>query len=424
MNSINLNENLETQYHTVNSNKVTITLATLFASVYFLFVWKPPFLHSYNPPWFLVLSLAIITYLLLNKPIKWVRSTPFLSVFGLNFFGAIVSLFRAPEINLALQNTIAGGINFIIFLLFIPIIARQSFRKILIFILITSALLWSIEIQRLILSHDILFYSTFGETGSDKNAVGFLLALASIVLFYIAVFWKPLKRNRRLVKFIIRVTLVLFGIFFIYSLALIYARSAILIAISGICCIFVILIIKSRNLPLGILQSILFGSFIIVSVFYLLPRISEISPAWVYISDNFEEGGIIGSFPTRILLIKKGLFLISQNPIIGMGIGSSRAAVNTFDAQFPRYLIHNSYITDWVEKGILSVLSYIIWFFIYFRILKRLFFKVTLVDQIWLILFVPLFIEMNFLDMSTTSIIMLVILTGIYYEHFRILRST
>ena len=68
------------------------------------------------------------------------------------------------------------------------------------------------------------------------------------------------------------------------------------------------------------------------------------------------------------------------------------------------------------EKGILGLLSYVVWFIVYFNFTRRKFLSVPIADQTWLILVVILFFEMLFKDLGSISFFMLAIFSGIYYE--------
>jgi O-antigen ligase len=111
--------------------------------------------------------------------------------------------------------------------------------------------------------------------------------------------------------------------------------------------------------------------------------------------------------------LNKGLYIIRQNPILGVGIGGSRFAVSEGLVYYPHYLIHNTFLTDWAEKGFLGLLSNFVWIWFYVKLVRKYFFSVALADQIWLVLFSLVFFEMLFLDMGI-GVAMQVILAGIY----------
>jgi O-antigen ligase len=283
-------------------------------------------------------------------------------------------------------------------------------------ILIGTAILWTFEIQNLVRTYGTLAYSTFGLTGDDKNSIGFVLALAGIVLFYLAVFWKPTKPMPKSPLFLLRLVLGLAGLYFFYNMFLIYARSALLLALMGMGAILVVMFIKSPGKS-RFLRVALIAAALILAGFLALPKVLAISPRWIDMAANFQMAGV-DAFPHRVILIQKGIFLISQNPFLGVGIGGSKASVSSSSNFFPGFWIHNLYLTDWAEKGVLGLLSYVVWILAYLKIVRTKFLDLPLIDQVWLVLLMLLFLEMLFLDINTVSYIMLGILTGIYYEQY------
>lgn len=392
-------------------------LPAILVSLYFMYLWKTPILPLVSLKWYMVLGLAVFAFLVQKRSLNMHAASLFWVVYGLGFFGATLSLLRATSLDLALWNTLGLGISFVTYLLFIPTFATRLTRGILLFILIGAAVLWAVEIQRYVNAHGILIYATFSETGEDKNHIGFDLSLASTALLYLSIYWKPSRAWRKWLVFVIRLVFGLGAIYMFYSLSLIYARSGILTTFVGIGAVLVVMFIKSprrsRFLRVGMAVSI-----IVLVVMFLIPQVLAVSPDWESMYNRMlTEGG--GAFYNREVLIRKGLYLVSQNPFLGVGAGGSRLAVTGY-ATFPGYLIHNSYLTDWAEKGLLGLLSNVVWIMAYFKMFRKKFLDLPLTDQIWLLLFIPLFFEMNFLDMSSISTTMLVILSGIYFEQYYI----
>lgn len=392
-------------------------LAIIMVSVYFLSLWAPPNLPIPNLRWYMALGLAIFAFVLQKRSLNIQAASVYWIVFGLNFLGAVLSLLRAPLMDLALWNTIGLGISFVTYLLFIPVLATRLARRILLMLLIGTAILWTFEIQRLLREHTALYYSTFAETGSDKNFVGFGLSLACVAVFYLIMFWNPSKAFPKWQVFALRLILGLAGIYFFYNVSLIYARSGILTIFVGNGAVLGVFFFRkpriSSLLRIGGLIAI-FAVFILL----LLPRILAASPYWKAMFNRMQDEGM-DAFSLREIVLQKGLFLIGENPFLGVGAGGSRAAVSSVYGDFPGYLIHNSILTDWAEKGILGLLSNVVWILMYLKILRRNLFNLPIIDQIWLIIFIPLFFEMNFFDMSSITMTMLAILAGINHEQYQ-----
>jgi len=391
-----------------------IWLPVFLVGLYFLFLWQPPLIPLPNLRWYMVLGLSVFAYILHKLPLNLKAASVFWSIYGLSFFGAILSILRAPSLDSALWNTVGAGIAFVTFLFFLPVLATKQARRFLLIILITAAVLWSFEIQQLVAKHGILVYSTFLETDGDKNHIGLLLALASTVLFYLTVFGVPLKLQQKWQIFLIRMILFLGGVYLVYTLSLIYARSGILTVFVGMLSIIGIKLVQDKSGRSFI--SIIFIVAIMIFLLgnFILPKILEVSPAWEYLL----RSTLTGTVANRFMLLQKGWFLVSTNPFIGVGLGGSRAAISSSYGNFPSYLTHNAYLTDWAEKGILGLLSNIVWIFIYLRFTRKNFFILSVFDQIWLLIFFLVFFEMNFINMGSISMMMLAIFSGIYYEQY------
>lgn len=387
--------------------------------IYFLSLWKPPAWPLADFRWYIVLGLAVAAFLMAKKKLSMYTIRALWIVYGVSLLGAILSLLRASDFNRATWNTVGMGINFLSCLLFMPTLASRKTRHFLLVILVGISILWTLEIQRLVTMHGALYISTFGETGENKNNIGMSLSLACISLFYLSVFWKPSKITSKPLLFVMRLGLGILAIFLFYNLVIIYARSNVLATFLGVIIVLAVMIIKPQNSSGGwrIIAVLL---IIAGTIVFLLPRILTVAPRWNDFS-NFQNDGlsVIGTYDVRTLLIQKGLFLIRQNPFIGVGVGGSRFAAYDNQNYFPQYLLHNTFLADWVEKGILGLLSNAIWVVLYFKTLRNRYFSLSLVDQIWLILFMLIFFEMNFINMSSISYFMLALFAGICADEQR-----
>lgn len=387
--------------------------------LYFLIIWLPPDLMPVHAiRWYMALGVAALVFLLEKRMVDRRAAGLFFVVLGLNFFGAVLSLWRAPDFSLALRNTVAFAINIVFYLLLIPVMSTRLARKVLLAVLVGASLLWVIIINQLIQSYGTLGYGTFPEvTGADKNAIGYRLTLGSIILLYLVAFWKSPKQLPPSMVFLIRLIMGLGGLYFIYSVSLIYARSALVMALLGVGIILLRLFIsspkKSRILRIGAATLI-----VSLSVIWFLPKVLSISPSWYRMSNDLQTEGVF-AFTIRLTLLGKGLYLIRQNPFLGVGIGGSKASISSFEANFPHYFIHNTYISEWAEKGLLGILGYLIWFILYLKFIRKNFLDLPVTDQIWLLLIFLVFFNLNFLDINSTAYLMFIIFIGIYAEQYK-----
>ena len=392
--------------------------SVLLFSIYFLSLWNAPQLPIPILGWEIVLGLAFLSYITQKSPLNLRAANIFWVVYGLGFLGAILSLLRAPTFDNALSNTVAMGIAFITFLLFIPLLATRQARRFILVLIVANSFLWTLEIRRLLSTHGSLIYSTFAETGSNKNLIGYSFVLAAVTLFYISVFWKPSVKVRNWQAFLIRWSLRAGCLWFIYHITLIYDRSSIMLSFVGIGVVLMMLVIKTPNKLKGLLLAVLALLIIILIVQYLIPNILASSPYWDVMYSKFAEQGFMGPFSNRLVLFRKGWYLIRQNPILGVGLGGSRAPVSDY-LEFPGYFIHNAYLTYWAERGIFGLVSIFIWVLAYVNWLRSKILGPHLTDQIWSILFLLIFIAMIYTDSNTINMISLAVLAGIYYQQYQ-----
>jgi hypothetical protein len=92
-------------------------------TLYHLYLWIPEYIALPAVRWYMPLGVALFAFLLLRMPLNMRAAKPFWLIYGLALFGAILSLLRAPNIDLVLWNTVGMGFIFVTFLLFVPILA-------------------------------------------------------------------------------------------------------------------------------------------------------------------------------------------------------------------------------------------------------------------------------------------------------------
>ena len=398
-------------------------LSTLLVSIYFYLLWQPPLHRAIFLPWYLVLGIAGLAFLILKLSLNLRYGNVFIMVMGLGFLGGVFSLFRAPDLSQALWNTVAFGINIVIYLLMLPVLATQITRRFLLFLIVIIAILWAINIQELLLTNEVLYYKTFGDASEitrasrDKNMVGYCISLGSQTLFFLTLFWQPRKNISNFRKFLVRSAFGITGLFLLYSIFLIYARSAIITVFVGVFVIALIYVIENKQkLNISYLKAFIPIVIIVVSIWFLWPKILENSPSWIKMIEQPATKGL-DAYSSRTDLLLQGLEVIKQNPIIGIGIGETKAS--SFIIQgYKGALLHNLYLTDWLEKGILGIISYLVWIITFVRFFRKKYSQLSLVDKVWIFLQFSLFVELFFIDINTISSTMLLIFAGICYEQY------
>lgn len=401
--------------------------AAALLGVYFLSLWPAPFLSLDNLGWEIVVVLSLAAYVIQGERFNLKAAVILWVVLAFGLLGALLSLLRAPNVDQALWNTLALFINSICLLLFLTTMATQEARKMLLILLIGNGLLWSFEIQRLVNTYGVLSYSTFGETGSGKNSIGFFLALGAVTLFYLSVFFKRVNPLSFWFLVILRLIFFVTGAWLFFSLSLIYARAALIAALLGIFAICVVFFVQTRRDRRSPAKPLFFMFGLLLLGNSLIEPVMSVSPQWAVRYERLIEGIVSGSAEkvssSRVNLLQKGWALIGDNPFLGVGVAGSRPAYFADNASYGVGLLHNSFFTEWADKGILGLFAYIVWIIFYAKVVRSLFWSVSVIDRLWLLLFMPLFAAMMFKDFTSLNMLFLTVLGGIYYEQVVLLKK-
>ena len=388
-------------------------LPSVLVGFYYISLWSPPFIAIPALTWYIALSLAALAALIQGRKLDFQGVKTYFIILLLNFAGAVFSLFRAPFLDEAIWNTIGFAGNIVGYIFFLPVLASRQTRSFILFLHVGVAILWVFSIRDLVSTHGILEYGTFRETGNNKNHIGICLALAAVILIYAAAF---IQIGRTWYGAIAKVFIGGGGILILFHLSLIYARSSLLAAILGILSTLFVLVINNRNWLRGVFKGFVAMAITTAIVMAALPNVLSISTAWEKMVFNPEANEAGNTYDDRVLILQKGFYLVGQNPIIGVGIGGGRHGVNTIDKKFTITLMHNSYLADWVDKGILGLISNFVWLGTFLVFVRKKFFRLAVTDQIWMVLSGMIFFTMFFKDLSTLCFTILTIQAGIIYE--------
>ncbi len=385
----------------------TNLLSKFLFTAYLFYLFSPVSSELPHLKWYMLLSLSLLCFLINRFKFSLTSTKLYSTVYILYIIGAFFALLRNPT-STTTTNAIGIIIIFLTYLLFHSILDSNG-RKYLLLSILLSSLLWTFEIQELVNYYSTLHYSAFGDTGTNKNMVGFLFVISIVTLFYffLRYNWPP-NRMYYLIKF----GLLFFIIYLAFNLFLIYDRSAIITLTVGV--MVALYKTKKTGMSIYLYYTIVLGALFYFAISYILPGIISISPKWLDYYYLVTDYGI-SSFDSRYILIQKGIYIIMQNPIIGVGISGSRDAI----AHFPGFLIHNNWLSDWAELGIFGLIADLILIRYIYIMLKREFFsKLNLVDQSWLIICVPFVIESFFKELAGFRIILLIIISSIYSSNF------
>ena len=390
-------------------------LPAILLGLYYFNSWQPLGVWFEGMRWYMALGLAGLAFLMQGRRLGMKNTKLFWMVQGLAVLGAVISLPRALYPESALWNAVGMQISFVTMLLFVPVLSTKLTRRCMLIALIAAAIFWVIGLQRLRREVGVFLpYSTFYAKRIDKNYLSLCLALASTSLLSFVALWKPSKLLRPWQVFLIRVVLSLSGLYMIYIIVLTYSRSGLLTACVGVLTVLGAKLVQERRLS-GVFRMGLIISLIMGGVVLSLSQVLDAAPYWDLMAEPLLNVGDPTLMVSRRHLFDKGLRLIRENPILGVGIEGTKAASLSVDGDSIRGLIHNSYLTAWAELGILGLVSHIAWILAYFKILRTKFFDSPLVDQIWLLLFIPFFFDLNLFDIGSQIVMMTAILAGIYH---------
>jgi O-antigen ligase len=393
--------------------KIIALLPFLF---YYGNVWNAPFLPNYDLHWYEIFFVGLFAAIMVKEKVSTTEVKLFFWVASIKIVAGFLSLFRTEHDDVAINGLLGMVVNFISFYLLIPLFLDKEVRLWVLVFHLLIMLSWSFEIQGLTNTQTELTYGSFGETQSNKNHIGIGLALAAIVAFYLILDFKYFKSN--LINNFAKLGFSAYLIFILFNLSMIYARSSILAVVFGILIILFLKFLNTKGRVKLVFQGLglVFGIFLLLQIF--LPKIMSTATQWESILEKMEEDGTEGgTVGDRIELLNKGWYLVSQNPIIGVGIGGGRFPV----ANFKVGLMHNSYMAELVDLGLIGLMGTIIWVFYLRKFIAKKFNKVDIVDKSWLLMNTVLFFSMIFKDFSPLYLFSIFVAIIIYYSRIDLL---
>ena len=393
-----------------------ILIGLLFVSLWDVKLLRVQGLGIKDIRWFQFLALGMYVFLFHGLGFNFYAARKLLIIYGLMIVGALLSVLRADDVSQVSNNTAGMAAAQISFLLMLPVLATRRLRMMSMLALIGVAVILSVQVLVLTAQFGGRTRFVFKEYIGDKNYVTLCLSLASTALLSFALFWR-ISSARRLRRVIIRILATIGCFCFIYVASLTYSRSGLLTAISAAVIVLSLYAIKKK--VRGWIVSIFLVSTLAILTANFLPEYLEAYPFWKTNFGRFVNWQSDDEMRTRRTLFAKGIELVSENPIIGIGPGLSQFA-RTEEGQSgtPKYLIHNSYLTTWVELGMLGLVGC---FFYLTYLSKELIAHLQrpnaeLINLVWLMTLVPFFIMQFFLDVGTLSMFLIALLAGISYE--------
>lgn len=384
-------------------------LSLILVASYFFYVLAPPDLFPIGLKWYMVLGLGLVIYIVEGKSISLKRTVLYWSFCGLYLVGSVLALFRSTDIDSSLYLIVGSFINFLSYFLLIPSLSLQSVRKWILLALGLAALAWTFHVRDQMGSLSYLnspYYLT--GPGNDKNFIAFVLSLAITAVFCVLMLWMPKEKKHKRRMIVIKIGLLAFGLYLLYYVLVAYSRSGLIATCAGLLSIAGLYLVKrgARIQELLVLMMLVFLAYRSVSF------VLQFAPQWAgYFSED--------RLGMRVYDLQKTAVIIKDNPFIGIGIDQTKNSYSSgfgqFDS-FERGLPHNLYLKAWAEVGLVGLIGYILWLRFFVRKLRYSFWGLPLVDQIWLMVYIPFFTMLFFLDIVTTALILLAFMTGMFYS--------
>lgn len=385
-------------------------IAFLPVFLYYISVWNVPFFPNIELRWFEVLGLSVFAFLVHGKAIEFKHSKLFVTVALIRIFAILLSLTRTIHLDVALNGFLGTVVNYSAFFLLIPLFMDRRIRIWLLSSHLIFMFLWALRINDLAAGTE-LDYGSFAETKSNKNHIGMGLAVACVMSLYLSIDFNH-YRNKLLNNSVRAGFFIYFG-FIVFNLSTIYARSSLLAVVFGILAIMVFkyLVSPRKVTLLGKMIFFFFATALLVSI--LLPSVLRRATQWEALITKMQEDGTEGgTVADRLELLNKGVFLFKQNPFIGVGPGGGRFAV----ANYRVGLMHNSYMADLVDLGIIGLLSTLVWMNGLRKFVRRNLRRVSVPDRALLLMNIVLFFGMFFKDFSPIYMFTLLVAIIAYYR--------
>jgi len=355
-----------------------------------------------------MLTVAVFIFILQSKYIKISNAWFYIFFNIMLWLGTLLSLSRTPSPDTVLYIVVSLVFPFLLGLVFIPTLSIEKGKLVWIGTLILAAILWGATILTLWLQQGENIRHTLAGKDMDHNMISLCLAIAATASMMIALYGDFAIRNslRNLLKLF--AFLAAFG-FWILSF-LTYSRSGFIITTAGIFFgIFTLVFNKQVKKFILIL-------FVLLMIFFVITPIVQISnPIWF---SKFDEVSRLGDSNTsvyvRTVLVNKAWRLIQENPIIGIGPEVFRTVYSPDIGQQSFYMVHNTYLAAWVEKGILGVAGFVVWALLWAKLFVTKWRNLNLINRILMSAFVPFFVMLFFLDIGGLFLIfMLALFSGL-----------
>ena len=323
-------------------------IAALSFVVFFLLLnsTKPFLFPRESVRWYHYLFLGFITFLFYHKELKFQYLGKYKKLYYLIFSIIFINIVIYP--NYYMQN-IGLATTIISVLILTPFLSNPNARKVLYFTFIYIAVMKILLVYQF--SLDEIYLREMSGKGKDKNYVGLLLSMVSIMLI------SRFMISKYLIKKIghpfRNLMMIVFILLSLYSLLMCNSRSALLSFIASII-ILIYLVTKNFGVNTVLLKAIFISSFLLIIGLQLYPQMAD---KYYFIGENYSRiieftTGKRNDINNRSFLLYSGIEFIKKKPITGYGIGGEQ--------RISKSNFHNTYLTFWVNYGIFGILFLIL----------------------------------------------------------------
>lgn len=167
--------------------------------------------------------------------------------------------------------------------------------------------------------------------------------------YFISAMWIPLALVPLAKSPLMRISLYpIFGLSVI-AMGCTFSRAAYATVVAGFLCYFYCGLKTKSIKPSTVLFTLALGLFMLLAL----------GPAMTSRIDDGDDGTLAGRTP----LMRQALYMVSQNPINGVGVGTYAMVMDNYvppgAGDFWRFTVHNEYLFWWAETGTIGLLALI-----------------------------------------------------------------
>ncbi len=359
--------------------------------------WQPPgwyqWLEGFR--WYFMAAVAGYLFILQRGRINLSRAKFYILFNILTWLGVLLSLLRTPDPESVLYMAVSLVVPFFLGLVMLSCLSADQGRKVWLCALFSAGFLWAYEIVNL--------WSIYGENirhylygpGKDHNLISLNFAMSATAMLAIVLYGsfnisKPAKALIRLACFSACI------LFFICTF-LSYSRSGFIVASIGV--FFTLFTLFFSRHTRGALV-VIFVLLMLVGAF-MASIVQVTNPTWfIKFGEVVRLDDPNTSVYVRTVLLQKAWAVILENPLIGVGPGIFKTIYDPVIGHQSFYLAHNSYLTAWVENGVLGLCAYLLWVSLWMRFFLTRWHELDLLNRILTLIFIPFFLMLVFLDVG------------------------